>query len=180
MPAFLFESNQTAHQWVRCFVLQVSTMQLFLIQRHSFCSFNGMRFLLFLFLISMTFYSCSLLTAPNAINPLKNKSYKMVSYFPAVKSKDSFPNGMPEVSFSGDSSIKGRTGCNSFFGTYNTSGNKLKADITGMTKMFCMGVDETGFMDLFQSADSFQMENKNLFLYHKGKKIMTLIETNLN
>ena len=110
--------------------------------------------------------------------PVRGKAYTMVTYRGLAGSKDSFPVNMPQIIFRDDSTLGGNTGCNAFFGKYSKSGvDGISLQIIGMTKMFCMGVDETGFIEAAQSADRYELKDKELRLFKGTAEVMFLRES---
>jgi len=73
--------------------------------------------------------------------------------------------GLPELTFSDDGVISGHSGCNGFRANFKTD-DKGKIEIRpgAMTKMFCRGVDETGFLEAINSTVSLEMDKEELLL----------------
>jgi len=73
--------------------------------------------------------------------------------------------GLPELSFNNDGVISGHSGCNGFRANYKTYENQaIEIKPGAMTKMFCQGVDENGFLDAVKSTRSLKMDGENLLL----------------
>ncbi len=77
----------------------------------------------------------------------------------------------PTISFIAyDKSIKGNTGCNSFFGSYNREVNVLTFSEIGSTEMACdepIMVVENKFLMALRNTGSYSIQNDILTLYSK-------------
>jgi heat shock protein HslJ len=120
--------------------------------------------------------ACNSVKTSNPGNSLSGKSFTLESKNGIAASVDSFPKGLPTLVLKTEGSLGGNTGCNEFFGTYSQSQNTIKLEVTGMTKMFCLGVDETGFIQLLHDTDSFQWKKNKLQLLKAGKVLMVFNE----
>ena len=69
-------------------------------------------------------------------------------------------------------SISGNSGCNSFSGSAEVSGNKIKAGRIAATKAYCMGVPEHEFFTDLDQMDSYKIEGNKLSFIKEGKVIM--------
>jgi heat shock protein HslJ len=77
-----------------------------------------------------------------------------------------FPHGLPEMELKTDAmAVYGNTGCNSMSGTMTAASKTIKFSQIITTKMYCEGVNETGFLNALSNADSWTIENNRLFLY---------------
>ncbi len=77
-----------------------------------------------------------------------------------------FPDGAPWMEVNvGKSEVGGNTGCNGMGGTVNASSSMIIFSNLIMTRMFCDGVDETGFISALQNSGAWTIENDRLFLY---------------
>lgn len=88
-----------------------------------------------------------------------------------------FPEGLPDIAFDDTGSITGFTGCNRFFGNYNhpadssNSGLKpIKITPTGMTKKFCMDVNEQGFLSALEATETYELRSDTLIFFHKNRE----------
>lgn len=134
-----------------------------------------MRVLQFLFvfiLLSLYAWTC----ARNLhVQNLSGRQFKVFSLLGDTSLTASFPDGMPELEFS-DSVLLGFTGCNRFFGSYNKKGDKVQFNPGGMTKKYCEGVNESGFIDALSKSDDWKLSEDTLWLYTQGKQSMGLLE----
>ena len=78
--------------------------------------------------------------------------------------------------------VNGFGGCNSFTGSFTTSGSTINATLAS-TRMFCEGrmEVETEFMNLWSTSHKYKMEGSHLHLKNKGKivaKFIAQIKTN--
>lgn len=88
-----------------------------------------------------------------------------------------FPEGLPDIAFDDTGKMTGFTGCNRFFGNYShpsdSSNNGLKSikiNPTGMTKKFCMNVNEQGFLSALEATETYELRNDTLILFHKDRE----------
>jgi heat shock protein HslJ len=81
-------------------------------------------------------------------------------------------NGQPAqpggtINFDSNGQVNGSSGCNSYFGTYETSGDKLTFSEMGSTLMACMEPmmqQETDFFQMMSSVKSYSVEDDVLSL----------------
>jgi len=72
--------------------------------------------------------------------------------------------GLPELTFS-EGVINGHSGCNGFRADYKTDENQnIEIRPGAMTKMYCRGVDENGFLEAINSTRSLKMDGDELLL----------------
>ena len=73
--------------------------------------------------------------------------------------------GLPELTFNNEGVISGHSGCNGFRANYRTYENQeIEIRPGAMTKMYCRGVDENGFIDAIKSTRNLKMDGENLLL----------------
>ncbi len=79
----------------------------------------------------------------------------------------------PHLIFAAEQQVTGSTGCNSLFGKYSTSKDKLTFSEISTTKMACtepeISTVEINLLDVFKNAGGFKLNGKNLELYNNGK-----------
>jgi heat shock protein HslJ len=124
----------------------------------------------FLFVI----LACNSLKKSSPKETLLGKTFIMKSYNGIAHCADSFPNGMPTMQFMLDGSLSGKTGCNAYFGTFTVQKDSLELKISGMTKMYCMEVDEQGFLDVVAKVQRYKLDQQTLSLFTNGKEVMVL------
>ena len=81
------------------------------------------------------------------------------------------------VAFKSQGEIRGNSGCNQFFGSYELSGDDITLGPLASTKKACMGrmEAETEFMQRLQTARKFSATHKRLSLYGEdGIKVLDL------
>lgn len=82
------------------------------------------------------------------------------------------------ISFAGlDKTIRGNTGCNSFFGNYSLDLYALSFSDVGQTEMYCdesTMVIETKFMEALRNTGSYSIEEGVLTLYSKTDRSVLL------
>lgn len=123
-------------------------------------------------ILTISLFSC--LTPSKNPNPLKGTKW-VLTELPS----DSFiyPAGVPELVFGDTGVLGGYTGCNQFFGTYATKNDStqttlksLQLMVNGMTKKYCMEVNEQGFLTMLSEVENYDLMHDTLLFYHKGKK----------
>ena len=73
--------------------------------------------------------------------------------------------GLPELSFGADGYMSGHTGCNGFRAKYNMDeNNQLDIKPGPMTKIYCEGVNENGFIEAINQTKSLKMDGEELLL----------------
>jgi heat shock protein HslJ len=70
-----------------------------------------------------------------------------------------------------DGKILGNTGCNNFFGSLLTRGDKITFSDLGSTKMFCQKSVETEFFKTLGDAERFEIKDLHLLLYNESTLI---------
>lgn len=83
--------------------------------------------------------------------------------------------GLPTVIFIEDGKVSGNTGCNQYQAMYKINGAEIEFKPGAMTKRYCEGVDEVGFMDALTSTTLIENDGDNLVFKHNGKSLMKLI-----
>jgi heat shock protein HslJ len=76
-----------------------------------------------------------------------------------------------------DKTIRGNTGCNSFFGSYSLDLYALSFSDIGQTEMYCDEATmtiETKFMEALRDTGSYSIEGKVLTLYSKVDRSVLL------
>ncbi|MCH9660728.1 MAG: META domain-containing protein [Bacteroidetes bacterium] len=85
----------------------------------------------------------------------------------------------PTISFFAlNKTIRGNTGCNSFFGTYALDLYALSFNDIGNTEMACdepIMTVENNFLNALRNTGSYDFENSMLTLYHKNDRSVLLI-----
>jgi heat shock protein HslJ len=88
------------------------------------------------------------------------------------------PDKAPSAEFSEDQ-ISGSTGCNTYFGTYEASGDELSVGAVAVTEMWCMepeGVmdQEQAFLAALASVSSYRLAGERLELQNStGETVLT-------
>lgn len=107
---------------------------------------------------------------PKEKNPLAGRSFEWISGS-VLSKKDSlpFPGNKPRLTFGDSNALKGYTGCNMFFGKYEWSPKTIKLRMEGMTKMFCMEVNEVDFLEHLKRIHKLRFSQDLLILYASEK-----------
>lgn len=80
--------------------------------------------------------------------------------------------------FALDKSIKGNTGCNSFFGNYTTDLYAISFSDIGSTEIACdqpIMDTENAFLNALRNAGSYDIENSILTIYSKSDRSILLV-----
>lgn len=87
-------------------------------------------------------------------------------YFPTEKFDPAY------IEFGTDGRIEGTGGCNAIFGTFETTGSKIKIT-SHLTARHCEGIMDVEFAldDALRMADKYKISGEELFLYKDGKII---------
>ncbi len=107
--------------------------------------------------------SCSVMKSNQE---LKETSWKMTQLVVNGQAKE-ITSEKPILLFSEDNVLNGTTGCNSFFGKYDISENKVTFQIEGITKAFCFDSQEVE--DVLLNQD---MMNGMQFSIQKDKLVI--------
>lgn len=78
---------------------------------------------------------------------------------------------------SADHQVSGSAGCNSYFGEYKVSGNKLTIHQIAYTEMACLDPEgimeqEDQYLRIFQKVDTYEMHDGKLQLNSDGKVLV--------
>lgn len=106
---------------------------------------------------------------------LAGRTYQLISLPWDTAGLRSFPAGPPSLEFS-DSVLSGFTGCNRFFGTFSQEGNTIRLNLKGMTKMYCEGVNESGFIGASGAVNTLSVNGDTLRLFKDRQLVMVLLE----
>ena len=87
---------------------------------------------------------------------------------------EGFPNKKPTLTLEAISKkLTGNTGCNQMFGSFTTQQNKVSFSGIGTTKMYCEGVKEAEYLEMFNSIHSYKiLDNQLIFMDSDGKDIL--------
>ena len=66
--------------------------------------------------------------------------------------------------------LTGNTGCNQMFGSFSTQQNNISFSGMGATKMYCEGIKENEYLQLFDKVDSYKITNNQLVFMDKSNK----------
>ncbi|MEJ8755970.1 META domain-containing protein [Pontibacter sp. H259] len=73
-----------------------------------------------------------------------------------------------------ENDVKGFSGCNTFFGKYELSGNSLRLSNLGSTRMMCPIMEqETRMMRVLERVDSYKLSDRILTFYQGNEAIAT-------
>lgn len=82
--------------------------------------------------------------------------------------------GLPTVIFIEDGKVSGNTGCNQYQAMYKVNGSEIEFSPGAMTKRYCQGVDEVGFMDALTATTKIENDGDNLLFQNNGTDLMKL------
>lgn len=82
---------------------------------------------------------------------------------------------------SAEHQVRGSAGCNSYFGEYEITGNKLTINSVGSTEMYCIepeGVmeQETEYLEALQSASNYEIVDGKLRIYSEEYVLFFYVE----
>lgn len=113
-----------------------------------------------------------------AQDKLENTSWKLTELNGrSVKANEQ--NREPQLRLVADGHrVQGQGGCNSFFGSYDLTGNKIKFSKLGSTRMACTkGMEqETAYLKALEDTTVYKLENGKLGLY-RGDELLARFET---
>lgn len=74
-----------------------------------------------------------------------------------------------------ENKVSGKAVCNSFFSEYEMTGQKIKFDAIGSTKMYCEGImdDEHQIITQLQNISRYEVKSDMLYLYAEHKLALT-------
>ena len=82
----------------------------------------------------------------------------------------------PTISFSGDGTVQGNAGCNTFSGTYTVDGSNLTFGPLASTKMACEGATgtlETAFLGAVQATTTYEITDAGELKLTSGATTLT-------
>lgn len=83
--------------------------------------------------------------------------------------------------FEGEGQLKGHSGCNAFFGSYQLEGDRIEIGPLGATRMACEGAvmdRETTFLDGLAAAATFERDGARLTLGDEsGAALVLFVQT---
>ena len=82
---------------------------------------------------------------------------------------------------SAESQVRGSAGCNSYFGDYEISNNKLSIPVIANTEMYCLepeGVmdQEYQYLKVLRAAESYQIQDNKLQINCGGQILLYTVE----
>ena len=126
---------------------------------------------LFIVFISILIPSCS--SGNGSADPLLHDIWVVQSINGAAYSRVEGQDLHPTLEiYLSEKRFLGNTGCNNMNGSMNVEGDKISfSDIT-TTKMFCVDVDETGFLTALSKANKYKIEKMRLYLFEDDKEVL--------
>lgn len=107
---------------------------------------------------------------------LEDKTWVLISYGEPKYLKSVLPNTEITIEFvSGERTVKGSAGCNSYFGSYEVEGNKLSTPgPIAVTEMACMEPEgimdqEQDYLTILQNAETYRIEGNQLQINSSDK-----------
>ena len=128
-----------------------------------------MKILLTIIILAGVFYLSSCSSSGNSYIGKEyelNKIWVLQNLHGKTADMTTWPNGLPWMELKVNSTtMNGSTGCNTMGGSVYATSDKIYFGNIISTRMYCEGVDETGFLDALQSSRTWTIENDRLFLY---------------
>ena len=115
-------------------------------------------------LVVTLFIACCLLTACGAPqSPMEDTRWFLTSYTVDGQNRTPLPDTEVTVLFESDTNeVRGSASCNTYFGIYKLSGDKLELlEPFAVTEMWCgdeKGRQEQEYLDVLQAAESFEVD----------------------
>ncbi|NPA36230.1 MAG: META domain-containing protein [Chlorobi bacterium] len=139
---------------------------------------------IFIIIITLSALSCSSAKIQKTKNttqqsetmPINKTKWILISYKGQKPSEAGFKKRIPYLIIDEEKGqITGHSGCNSFNGQVNISGNKIKTGVLTSTKAYCMGVPEHEFFKLLNGTDNFKISADKLKLL-KGNEVLLIFK----
>lgn len=83
-----------------------------------------------------------------------------------------YPDGAPTINFTADGRISGKTGCNTYHGSYELDGDSITLDLGAMTKMFCIEPGEIEFTMAVVVINKMKFIDGSLVMMNGEKEVM--------
>jgi heat shock protein HslJ len=132
----------------------------------------NMKSLLALNLVAWTLTACSTIGL-TLIDPLDGTSWKLDTYSGTRPIEVATITAIFE-----DGEVRGKSGCNSYFGSYQIDGDNISMSQVGATLMACM--DPEGIMDqeamylsMLIEAESYEISSRKLILQTSNGGVLT-------
>ena len=125
-------------------------------------------------IILLSMAACTLPGLPTG-DPLKGTSWRLVT----LGGAGLIPGSQITATFEAGQ-VHGSTGCNSYGGSYQVSGDKLTMDAMFMTEMACMdpqGVmdQERQYLEMLGMAQTFEVSSGQLQVFSAGGEVLTFL-----
>ena len=133
---------------------------------------NKLSLLCFTAIMLILFSACAD-ASKSAAYPLEGTSWELVAY------RKSQPISGTSITMTfKDGQVNGSAGCNSYFGSYQVSAEKIEVSPLGITEMFCMqpeGVmdQELMFTAMLIDAQTFKLADGRLQIYFSNHETLT-------
>ncbi len=134
----------------------------------------NLRGLLMAALIIMAALSSGCKTNDKAVSKemITGKTWEMIKLMGNDLNMSNYPDGAPTITFTADGGISGKTGCNSYQGSYELKGDSISLDLGAMTKMFCIEPGEIEFTMAVVVVNQMKYIDGRLLLMNGPKEVM--------
>ncbi|MCP4141409.1 MAG: META domain-containing protein [Chloroflexi bacterium] len=118
----------------------------------------------FLFLITIVLTACA---GANPSPSLSDTTWELVSYGERENPTPALPNIDTTISFNADGNLNGNMGCNSFFGAFKISEDKIEIGPVGSTEMYCEDTmdQEMAVLSLLNGTLTFENDGNTLTIF---------------
>lgn len=113
---------------------------------------------------------------PHEQKKLNNTGWQLSQLDGKAVQLDANQANRPHINFSPELRISGATGCNRLMGQAQVSGNRLKLDQMGMTKMACANDQlEIPFVAALNKTQQYQVKDNQLILKDAANNVLAVL-----
>ena len=122
----------------------------------------------------------SLVVVAQAQTGLTGIDWQLVSLGPAGAETDAIPGTTVTLKLAEDSRVTGSTGCNSYGGTYEVSGDNIRFSRIVSTRRACLDQNaneqEHNFLTTLESANRFRLSSNRLAIFSdRGRSVLNFV-----
>jgi heat shock protein HslJ len=122
-----------------------------------------MKSLITLYLVIIALSACSMIGGPLS-DPLEGTEWKLLTYSGTQPIEASTITAIFE-----DGEVRGKSGCNSYFGSYQIKGDNISISQVGATLMACLDPEgimdqEAAYLSMLVEAESYEFVNEQLII----------------
>jgi heat shock protein HslJ len=117
---------------------------------------------------------CKTPDKPASREMITGRTWEMIKIMGNGLNMSNYPGGAPTINFTADGRISGKTGCNSYQGSYELKGDSITLDLGTMTKMFCIEPGEIEFTMAAIIVNQMKYSDGRLVLMNGKDEVMEL------